>query len=69
MSLHRSVRSNRFERTRAFPGGELIPEAIGSLTQAVTIRRPRGVQTQATGEGLTKDYEVMLDRLGIKSYL
>jgi len=35
----RSVRATRAERARAFPGDELIPDAIATLTHGVTIRR------------------------------
>lgn len=37
----KSVRASRLERTRAMPGDDLIPEPIGSLTNATTIGRPR----------------------------
>ena len=37
--LNRSVRATLDERARAFPGDELIPDAIDTLTHAVTIRR------------------------------
>ena len=36
----RSVRATHLERTRVLPGDELIPEPIGTLTHAITIRRP-----------------------------
>jgi hypothetical protein len=36
----RSVRATDLERTRSLPGDELIPEPIGKLTHAITIRRP-----------------------------
>jgi hypothetical protein len=40
----RSVRATRDERVRPFPGDELIPYAIDTLTHGVTIRRaPRDV--------------------------
>jgi hypothetical protein len=37
----RSVKATSSERARALPGDELIPEAMGSLTHAITISRPR----------------------------
>jgi hypothetical protein len=37
---YRSVRATRTERSRPLPGDELIPNAIGSLTHAITIGRP-----------------------------
>jgi hypothetical protein len=37
----RSVRASRLERTKPLPGDEVIPQRIGSLTQAITIRRSR----------------------------
>jgi hypothetical protein len=40
--LPRSVRACGAERTKALPGDELIPEAIGSTTHAITIRCGRG---------------------------
>ena len=40
----RSVRATDLERTGELPGDELIPEPIGTLTHAITIRRsPREV--------------------------
>ena len=36
----RSVRASPRERTRRLPGDELLPDAISSLTHAITIRRP-----------------------------
>jgi len=36
----RSVRATHRERTRVLPGDELIPEPIGTVTHAITIRRP-----------------------------
>ena len=36
----RSVRATREERTRVLPGDDRIPDAIDSLTHAVTIQRP-----------------------------
>jgi hypothetical protein len=39
-SAWRSVRATREEKTRALPGDERIPQAIDTLTHAVTIRRP-----------------------------
>lgn len=36
----RSVRASHLERTCVLPGDELIPEPIGTLTHAITIRRP-----------------------------
>jgi len=35
----RSVRATDLERTRSLAGDELIPEPIGTLTHAITIRR------------------------------
>jgi hypothetical protein len=35
----RSVRAKHRERTRVLPGDELIPEPIGTLTHAITVRR------------------------------
>jgi hypothetical protein len=37
----RSVRTSRLERTKPLPGDEVIPEPIGSLTHAITIRGRR----------------------------
>jgi hypothetical protein len=37
----RSVRATTHERTRALPGDEWIPEALDTLTHAVTIHSPR----------------------------
>jgi hypothetical protein len=34
-----SVRADRGERARNFPGDELIPEPLGSVTHAITIQR------------------------------
>ncbi len=34
----RSVRTSRLERTKQLPGDEVIPEPMGSLTHAITIR-------------------------------
>ncbi len=39
--LQRSTRATREERVRCLPGDELISQPIGSLTQAITIRRSR----------------------------
>ena len=39
--FYRSVRASHVERTKFLPGDEVIPEPIGSLTHAITIRRPR----------------------------
>ena len=36
----RSVRATHPERARVLPGDDLIPEPIGTLTHAITIRRP-----------------------------
>ena len=36
----RSVRASHLERTCVLPGDELIPEPIGTVTHAITIRRP-----------------------------
>ena len=36
----RSVRATHLEKMRRLPGDELIPEPIGTLTHAITIRRP-----------------------------
>jgi hypothetical protein len=36
----RSVRASDLERAAVFPGDELIPQAIDTLTHGVTIRRP-----------------------------
>jgi hypothetical protein len=36
----RSVRATDLEHTRGLPGDELIAEPIGTLTHAITIRRP-----------------------------
>jgi uncharacterized protein YndB with AHSA1/START domain len=36
----RSVRATTREKAAALPGDELIPQACGTLTHAVTIRRP-----------------------------
>ena len=38
--LNRSVRATRAEAGQPLPGDELIPKPVGSLTHAVTIRRP-----------------------------
>ncbi len=38
----RSVRATHLERTRDLPGDESIPDPIGTLTHAITIRRPTG---------------------------
>jgi hypothetical protein len=35
-----SVRATHLERARVLPGDELIPEPIGTLMHAITIRRP-----------------------------
>jgi len=37
---YRTVRATRTERARRLPGDDLIPNAIGALTHAITIRRP-----------------------------
>lgn len=40
----KAVRADSSERTRYLPGDELIPQPIGSVTHAITIRRaPRAV--------------------------
>jgi hypothetical protein len=39
--LYRSVRASGFELTKPLPGDELIPDAIGSTTHAITIRCDR----------------------------
>ena len=39
--LNRSVRATRTEAGQPLPGDDLIPKPVGSLTHAVTIRRPR----------------------------
>lgn len=39
--FYRSVRANHLERIKPLPGDEVIPERIGSLTHAITIRGPR----------------------------
>jgi hypothetical protein len=39
--FNHSVRASWSERARPLPGDDLITDAIGSLTHAVTIRRPR----------------------------
>jgi hypothetical protein len=39
-TLWRTVRASRAERARALPGDSLIASPIGSLTHAITIRRP-----------------------------
>src|SRR3989304_8350863 len=39
--FHRSVRASHLERIKPLPGDEVIPERIGSLTHAITIRGPR----------------------------
>ena len=36
----RSVRASHLERTCVLPGDDLIPDPIGTLTHAITIRRP-----------------------------
>ena len=36
----RSVRATQLERAGALPGDDVIPEPIGTLTHAITIRRP-----------------------------
>jgi len=36
----RSVRAMHLERKRVLPGDELIPDPTGTLTHAITIRRP-----------------------------
>lgn len=42
--VRRSVRASKEDRTRVLPGDERIPNAIGTLTHGVTIRRaPREV--------------------------
>lgn len=38
--LSRSVRATRMEAGQPLPGDDLIPQPVGSLTHAVTIRRP-----------------------------
>lgn len=38
--MFRSVRARPSEQTRGLPGDELLPQAAGSLTHAITIRRP-----------------------------
>jgi hypothetical protein len=37
----RSVRATRTEARQPLPGDDLIPKPVGSLTHAVTIKRPR----------------------------
>jgi hypothetical protein len=39
--FHKSVRASRLELVKPLPGDEVIPEPIGSLTHAITIRGPR----------------------------
>ena len=39
-SWWRSVRATRSERTRALPGDERIPDALDTITHAITIDRP-----------------------------
>jgi len=39
--VYRSVPASHLERIKPLPGDEVIPERIGSLTHAITIRRPR----------------------------
>lgn len=39
--IPRSTRAKRDERTRGLPGDDVLHPCIGSLTHAVTIRRPR----------------------------
>src|SRR5512132_4520288 len=39
--LQKSVQADRSEQTRKLPGDDLLPNAIGSATHAVTILRPR----------------------------
>ena len=39
--FYRSVRASRLEQVKLLPGDEVIPEPIGSLTHAITIRGPR----------------------------
>ena len=38
--MHRSVHALRSERSRGLSGDELLPDAVSSLTHAITIRRP-----------------------------
>lgn len=38
--MFRTVRARPAEQTRPLPGDELLPDAVTSLTHAVTIRRP-----------------------------
>jgi hypothetical protein len=40
-TMSRSVRADRDEHTRDLPGDELIPEPLGTLTHAISIRCPR----------------------------
>jgi hypothetical protein len=40
-TMLRSVHARHDERTRPLPGDEIITPAVGSLTHAITIRRPR----------------------------
>jgi len=37
----RSVRANDAERTRKLPGDDLVPNLLGSITHAITIRSSR----------------------------
>jgi hypothetical protein len=39
--FYRSVRASHFEQKKTLPGDEVIPEPVGSLTHAITIRCPR----------------------------
>lgn len=40
--MFRSVHARGDERSRPMPGDDLLTDCIGSLTHAITIRRPRG---------------------------
>ena len=39
--IFRSVRASHVERMKPLPGDEVIPQRIGCLTHAITIRGPR----------------------------
>jgi hypothetical protein len=39
-TVRRPVRATSAERVRPFPGDDLIPDAVGTFTHGVTIRRP-----------------------------
>jgi len=38
--MGRSVHARRDERARSLPGDDILPSVLGSLTHAITIRRP-----------------------------